>query len=594
MDGLSRKEASFHTVRVQRTETEARKTDLIHTQQSPDSFFPQTHPSSPSSDAPATKERMIGAYVVSNKMVLRNWADARYAVVVLPSGTDHWCDKDLRVLADQLAFQTHAVVIVPDLYRGQTYVSEGPSETTEDVENTLQRPRGETFSTKDEWSRHQDPKRVFDDLVATLAYVRAQHNVQSVALLGVGEGAGAALESACDLSDLARLGMYNVIEHKLLQCGAIPPLVKNSEETPFAAVHMAIAAGLEAQKGPAFDILQSVVKANLHVFTRRPQALRMSDRIHAEHEKHEKHERTALQRELASAEEEFDLDAALEAAAKKMSEEDAKENSAHHEQSVNVSEGATEARPISAAKQTRDPSVVLPELSETETYKKLDELYDLITPKTNPAHADEGHKETGVDLESLAGTPPSEVEIEEVLRRVHLSQLVQTAQGAPPAANTPTSESPTSNTLSTASIPARTSDVHEKTPAETAKATQKAADDAAIQAIEDATSFHEGEDLYAEQDTTDPVHLAARAGLRKELDLDLLYSEWSQTFQAAQRAEKRNLLAPFASYTAEEFANFVPRSVVAVSPQGYVDINISILLFIFLCPTNVLILPFIS
>ena len=561
MDGLSRKETSYHTVRVQRSEAEARKTDLIQLQLSPDSFFPptarSTHLSSQSSSSPAdttstqTKERMIEAYVVTNRMVLRNWADARYAVVILPSGTNHWRDKDVRVLADQLAFQTHAVVIVPDLYRGQTYDTDNDvtSDTTEDAESTLNKPQGQTFLTQDAWMQKQDSKRVFDDLVATMAYVRAQHKAQSVAFLGVGEGAGAALEAACDLSDLARLGMYNVIEDKLLHCGAIPPLAKNSEETPFEAVNAAITAGLEEQNGPAFDILRSVVKTNLHAFTRRPQSLRMSDRVYAEHEKLE---RTILQREVESAQKEFDLEAALEAATQRINED----NSNEDRESSEVHRAAES--PLKPVTTTTGPNMIPVDLSqefnETETFKKLDELYDLVTPKASSIHPDgQVNKVKGVALESLAGKPPSEEDINEVLQRVHLSQLVQSAQGAPPPATAPAASSPSQVGNS---------------PTEAEKLAKKATEDAAIQAIEDATMLHDDENPYADTETTDPAHLTARARLRKELDLELLRSEWTQIFQAAQRAEKRNLLAQFPSYSAQELAHFVPRSVVAVSPCG--------------------------
>ncbi len=567
MDGLSRKETSFHTVRMQRTEAEARKTDWIQLQQSPDPFFPPTssphNPSSSHSSSSAmgttssqTKERMIGAYVVSNKMVLRNWADARYAVIVLPSGTDFWRDKDMRVLADHLAFQTHAVVIVPDLYRGQTYSSDTEcftSGSAEDVENALNMRRGQTFLTPTEWRQKQDPKRIFDDLVATIAYVRAQHNVQSVAFLGVGEGAGAALEAACDLGDVARLGMYNAIEDKLLHCGAIPPLTKNSEETPFAAVNAAITAGLAGQNDPALVILQSVVKANLHVFTRRPQSLRMSDRVQAEHEKHE---RTSLQRELDLSQQEFDLEEALEAAAQQMRMNDENENKENNQDDDSKHQRYTSATtttgPISASQQ---------ELNETETFQKLDELYDLVTPKTAS-----GHTVKGMSLERLAGKPPSEEEVEAVMRRVQLSQLIQSAQGAPPSATPPGTASPPVENKIAPALAGKT----KNDPTEAAKAAQKTADDAAIQAIEDATTLLDDENPYADQITTDPAHLAARARLRKELDLELLHSEWARIFVAAQRAEKRKILAPFASYSAEECAHFVPRSVVAVSPHGYV------------------------
>ena len=566
MDGLSRKETFFHTVRVQRSEAEARKTDLIQLQLSPNPFFPPaasfTHVSSQSSSSAAdststqTKERMIDAYVVSNRMVLRNWADARYAVVILPSGTDHWRDKDVRVLADQLAFQTHAVVIVPDLYRGQTYDSENnvTTDTSENVDSALNKPQGQKFLTQDAWMQKQDPKRVFDDLVATMAYVRAQHKAQSVAFLGVGEGAGAALEAACDLSDLARLGMYNAIEDKLLQRGAIPPLAKNSEETPFEAVNAAITAGLEEQTGPAFDILRSVVKANLHAFTRRPQSLRMSDRVYAEHEKLE---RTILQREVEIAEKEFDLEAALEAATQRINED----NNNEDQESSEVHQAAESLlKPVTT---TTGPNLVVPDVSqefnETETFKKLDELYDLVTPQASTDHTKgQVNKVKGVALESLAGKPPSEEDINEVMQRVQLSQLVQSAQGAPPPA-----------TASAASFPPlAVTSKSEKSPTEAENLAKKTSDDAAIQAIEDATMLHDDEDPYADRETTDPAHLTARASLRKELDLELLRSEWTQIFQAAQRAERRNLLAPFPSYSAQELAHFVPRSVVAVSPCG--------------------------
>lgn len=579
MDGLSRKETSYHTVRVQRSETEAYKTDLIPIQQSPDPFFPQD--STTNIQTGATKERMIGAYVVSNKMVLRNWADARYAVVILPSGTDYWRDKDMRVLADQLAFQSHAVVVVPDLYRGQTYASDDTTDTIDDAENTINMYRGEIFPTRDEWIRHQDSKRVFDDIVATLAYVRAKHNVQSVALLGVGEGGGVALEAVCDLSDLARLGMYNSIEDQLLHCGAIPALARNSDAIPFEAVSDAITAGLATRKGPAFDILQSVVKANLHAFTRRPQSLCMRDRIHAEHEEYE---RTRLQRELDLASEEMDLEAAMEAAAKDLENDNSNNNSNNTSSSEeNLStDGALESQlrsdPSSTVMQSTD-SWAQPQ--EKVVFKKLDESYDFAASKFMTNHDQEtgSNKENCVTLESLAGKPPSEADIEEVLRRVQLSQLMQSAQGAPapaqiapkPTSNIQAGDAPALAPQSVGkTIPLRLAETtRENSPAEAEAAAKKATEDAVIQGIEDATSFDDDEEaLNAEIDAADPGHVAARARLKGELDLELLQSEWVQIFQAAKRAENRQLLAPFASYSAADFANFVPRSVVAVSPQG--------------------------
>ena len=62
---------------------------------------------------------MIGAYVAGGRNVLRSWEYASTVVVVVPDQYG-WRDSKNRVFADELAFFNQAIVIVPDIYAGNS------------------------------------------------------------------------------------------------------------------------------------------------------------------------------------------------------------------------------------------------------------------------------------------------------------------------------------------------------------------------------------------------------------------------------------------------------------------------------------------
>jgi hypothetical protein len=114
-------------------------------------------------------------------------------------------DKEVRVLADELAFAMQAVVIVPILSR--TYPCEGDG-----LGETSQTNAGKSRSKK---QPSRLPAAVLDDLVAAMQYVRTEFGARTLCLAGVGSGAGIALELACDLYDLGRAAQFSEIEKVL-------------------------------------------------------------------------------------------------------------------------------------------------------------------------------------------------------------------------------------------------------------------------------------------------------------------------------------------------------------------------------------------
>ena len=93
-----------------------------------------------------------------------------------------WDSKALRILADEIAFNNQAVVVVPDISRG--------------------RVAAVGYEEGNVWD-NLDPETLFDDVIATLRYTREEFSVKSLCLAGVGAGAGKALEISCDLFDAA-------------------------------------------------------------------------------------------------------------------------------------------------------------------------------------------------------------------------------------------------------------------------------------------------------------------------------------------------------------------------------------------------------
>ncbi len=134
--------------------------------------------------APAAADSApLPCYVVSRKIALQTQNVS--VLVLLPDVAQGWRDKGLRVLADELAFLSSAVVLVPDIYRNSSVLSSRSSAT----------PQGST--------QHLSDAAVFDCTVSTLLFASTEYATRSLAVGGVGHGAGRALAVTCDLYDIA-------------------------------------------------------------------------------------------------------------------------------------------------------------------------------------------------------------------------------------------------------------------------------------------------------------------------------------------------------------------------------------------------------
>ena len=162
MDGLTRRELEFLPLRVTRP----------------------LCPTSIQEDEKAT----IRAYIVGGRDVLRTWERHATVIVLLPDETG-WRDKNVRIFADELSFFNQAIVVVPDLYRGQSmpWTDNNNSNSTEGYEH---------------WLAQQRFDRIFDDIVTTLQFSTQHFDCRSISLAGIGCGGGWALQAACALSDI--------------------------------------------------------------------------------------------------------------------------------------------------------------------------------------------------------------------------------------------------------------------------------------------------------------------------------------------------------------------------------------------------------
>lgn len=154
MDGMIRKEVGMETFHSRRDEFTAKKQDL---------------------------DVKIRGYVVGSKDVLKTWRKHSPIVILLPDIEHGWRSKEARILADEIAFFHASIVLIPDIFRGQTSLL-GESKTL-----FIQR-------LKD---------RIFDDVIASLYYLVQEYDSKSISLSGFGLGGGRALEIACDLSDIS-------------------------------------------------------------------------------------------------------------------------------------------------------------------------------------------------------------------------------------------------------------------------------------------------------------------------------------------------------------------------------------------------------
>lgn len=155
MDGLSRRELEFLPLEV------TRASEVVSQQD---------------------KGRTVRAYVSGGRDVLRSWERRSTVVVVLPDERG-WRDKDVRVFADEIAFNNQVVVMVPDIHSGTAM---GAEEYTSMADEDVQA-----------WRRDADlpgnRARLLDDVVASLHFAREEYGAQALGIAGVGHGAGRAL-----------------------------------------------------------------------------------------------------------------------------------------------------------------------------------------------------------------------------------------------------------------------------------------------------------------------------------------------------------------------------------------------------------------
>ena len=208
MDGLNRKEVSYPTIRVHRTEEQARRDDYL----SQDT----TTRSTPTSSTPTISTNTNNqykynnhAYIVSGKDVLRNWARSGAAIILLPDKLVSWRDKSIRILADEIAFATQAVVIIPDIYRSSV---EDNSESCMNISSHCTDEHADTATTTISTT-------MFDDIIATIQFIRTEYSAGTVSFAGIGYGAGVALEASCILHDIGRMVQYIDIQHQLRDTG---------------------------------------------------------------------------------------------------------------------------------------------------------------------------------------------------------------------------------------------------------------------------------------------------------------------------------------------------------------------------------------
>ena len=182
MDGLTRREIEFPCISAQRSPSVSRAED---------------------------KDINIRAYIVGGRDVLKTW-EKNSAVVVVLSDELGWKSKAVRIFADELAFSNQAIVVVPDIFRGESFKipqAEGAERT--DLVTLESRDLSYLNSAEyKKWLSALSYERIFDDIVAALHYSHNDYKSQSLSLAGIGIGAGWAIQISNDLSDISALGVY--------------------------------------------------------------------------------------------------------------------------------------------------------------------------------------------------------------------------------------------------------------------------------------------------------------------------------------------------------------------------------------------------
>ena len=100
-----------------------------------------------------------------------------------------WRDKSTRIIADELAFSTQHIVVVPAIDLGESDAGVTRLEATVSQGLKLQR-----------WSLRDNQ---LSQLIDTMRFVCNEYDSRSISLVGVGCGGGAALEAATEISTLA-------------------------------------------------------------------------------------------------------------------------------------------------------------------------------------------------------------------------------------------------------------------------------------------------------------------------------------------------------------------------------------------------------
>lgn len=146
-------------------------------------------------------DRDLQAYAVSANEVMANWKQSKSAVILLPCKDKNWKSKEMRVLADQLAYRIQSVVLVPNIYRYKS-----------DAINTEEAAY----------------KQVFDDVCAWLQFAEVEMYSKAMSLAGVGTGADMALRIAADMHSLSCLHLVNHIKHAGVAEEEVVPIVSNA------------------------------------------------------------------------------------------------------------------------------------------------------------------------------------------------------------------------------------------------------------------------------------------------------------------------------------------------------------------------------
>ena len=182
MDGLTRREIEFPCISARRSFSSSRIED---------------------------KDINIRAYIVGGRDVLKTWEKNSVVIVVL-SDEYGWKSKPVRVFADELAFANQAIVIVPDIFRGESYKIP-PVDNAESTElaNIQSRDLSYLHSAHyKQWLSNLSYERIFDDVVASLHFSHNEYKCQSLSLAGIGIGGGWCLKISNDLSDISALAVY--------------------------------------------------------------------------------------------------------------------------------------------------------------------------------------------------------------------------------------------------------------------------------------------------------------------------------------------------------------------------------------------------